>query len=226
MVIGIIPAKTPSERLPNKNTKYFDGKPLIVHSVECLLKIDRIDTIVCLTNDSKVKDIVSEFNIDVVHEPDYLLEAKECGELASYILDLYEDAEKVVLTHPTFPLRIPEDINKALNFLEIGFETAIGITELPHLQWSGSLIGSRFIIDNVKDFRTPTQELEKKYVINTAVFAGYRSSVLNSKSFISQNMAGVIIPQSRNIDIDYQADFEAAEEIHKQIVEVSTVPVV
>jgi len=214
-IIGIVPAKTPSTRLPNKNTKKFCRKSLISYSFELLLSVDQINTIVCLTNDSSVKEIAGDYNIDIIDEPEHLLQAKECGELASYVLTQRKDFDVVILTHPTFPMRTKRDILEAINLINEGFDSAIGISEIPHIQWSGTLNNKVFKLDNVNDFRTPTQNLEKKYIINTAVFASTKENIVDSKTFINGKIGGVLVPQYRNIDINNKEDFDTAEKLFK-----------
>lgn len=214
-IIGIVPAKTPSTRLPFKNIKEFCGKPLVNYTFELLLSINKIDKVVCLTNDIKVKEIANSYNIEVIDEPHILLQAKECGELASYVLKQQSNFDTVVLTHLTFPLRVKKDIIDAIALIEEGFDSVIGVSEIPHIQWSGTLKNKIFKLDNVDNFRTPTQNLEKKYIINTAVFASKKENIINSQTFINGKIGGVLVPQFRNIDINYEEDFILAEKLYR-----------
>ena len=44
-VVAFVPAKGSSERIENKNAKLLDGRPLVVHMLDTLLKCQRIDEV-------------------------------------------------------------------------------------------------------------------------------------------------------------------------------------
>ena len=50
MRIAVIPARGGSKRIPRKNIREFDGKPMIAHSIGCALESGLFD---------RVKDIFS-----------------------------------------------------------------------------------------------------------------------------------------------------------------------
>ena len=53
-MLAIIPAKSLSKRLPNKNIKKLAGKPLIAYTIECALKSKKIKRLIVSTDSKKL----------------------------------------------------------------------------------------------------------------------------------------------------------------------------
>ena len=64
MIIGIIPARLKSKRLPNKPLQMIDGLPLIVHVLKRSSLSKRLDKIIVCTDSVKVVDLVKKFNYE------------------------------------------------------------------------------------------------------------------------------------------------------------------
>ena len=56
--LALLPMKGHSERVPNKNLKLFNGKPLYHYIANTLLEIPLIDKIVVDTDSKKIKEDV------------------------------------------------------------------------------------------------------------------------------------------------------------------------
>ena len=57
MNIAIIPARGGSKRLPRKNIKIFNGKPLISWSISTALKSEIFDKVIVSTDDEEIAEI-------------------------------------------------------------------------------------------------------------------------------------------------------------------------
>ena len=66
--IAIIPARGGSKRLPGKNIKLLDGKPLISHSIEAALKAKSISTVMVSSDSEKILNIASSYNEVIIHQ--------------------------------------------------------------------------------------------------------------------------------------------------------------
>ncbi|MFA5447636.1 MAG: 3-deoxy-manno-octulosonate cytidylyltransferase [Sphaerochaeta sp.] len=60
-VIGIIPARYGSSRLPGKPLKLIMGKPMIQHVYEQALKTKTLDKVIVATDDQRIMDVVDGF---------------------------------------------------------------------------------------------------------------------------------------------------------------------
>ena len=75
-VIGFIPAKGHSNRLKEKNIYPLLGKPLIHWTLEAAKKSKYLNDIFVSTDSDKVKDCISEFDINIIDRPKELSKDK------------------------------------------------------------------------------------------------------------------------------------------------------
>lgn len=69
-IIGIIPARFGSTRLPGKPLLEFEGKPLIQHTYENAKKCKLFDELLVATDDERIKNKVESFGGKAVMTPD------------------------------------------------------------------------------------------------------------------------------------------------------------
>ena len=73
-VTALVPMKANSERIPNKNIRLLNGKPVCHWILETLCKSKYIDEIIVNTDSLKIKEIVGCFDkVKVIDRPDYLI---------------------------------------------------------------------------------------------------------------------------------------------------------
>jgi CMP-N-acetylneuraminic acid synthetase len=63
--LALIPARSGSVRLPRKNLRDLNGRPLIAWSIEAALKSKYIDRVVVSTDDSEIAETSKRFGADV-----------------------------------------------------------------------------------------------------------------------------------------------------------------
>ncbi|MEW6555800.1 MAG: 3-deoxy-manno-octulosonate cytidylyltransferase [Elusimicrobiota bacterium] len=68
-VIGIIPARYSSTRLPGKPLIKISRKPMIQWVYEAVLKSKLLDRIIIATDDKRIFDVAKSFNADIVMTP-------------------------------------------------------------------------------------------------------------------------------------------------------------
>jgi len=64
MILGIIPARLKSKRIPNKPLQIIDGLPLLVHVLKRSLMSKKIDKLVVCTDSMKVVNLVKKYKQD------------------------------------------------------------------------------------------------------------------------------------------------------------------
>ena len=60
MIVAIIPARGGSKRIPRKNIKEFNGKPMISWAIEGAKNSELFDLIVVSTDDDEIKEIAEK----------------------------------------------------------------------------------------------------------------------------------------------------------------------
>lgn len=226
--IAIIPARSGSKGLKDKNIKLLNGKPLLAYSVEAALKSKMFDEVMVSTDSEKYAAIARDYGANVP----FLRSAELSSDTASskdVILDVlrrYEASGKIFdtfcLLQPTSPLRTASDIIKAYEyFAEKDALAVVGVTEADHspliygtLPEDRSMVG--FIKDEIKD--KPRQALETYYRINGAMYiasVGYYREFCN---FYKDRCYAIIMERERSVDIDCEVDFELARLILNRII--------
>lgn len=222
--IAIIPARSGSKGLEDKNVRELCGKPLLAYSVEAALISGLFETVHVSTDSRRYADISAAYGAD---EP-FLRDKSTSGDSASSwdavreVLRKYEERGKTfdtcVLLQPTSPLRRAEDIVGAFAlFHEKNASSLTSVTELDHpIQWSFRLDDSK----TMKEFaespykNSRRQDLEKYYRENGAIYIVKTINLLSPDfEFYTPDCAAFVMSRERSIDIDTLIDFFTAEAI-------------
>ena len=183
-------ARQGSTRLPEKNTKLLNGKPLIQYTLECMKYVQkemsgflRIGCYV-LTDYEECKQIAENHKVKVIMRPKY---TKEWDDLRLNVwADSVINADAYVLLQPTNPFR---NFNKICDWIHICYL---------------SEIESAFSVYR-KD--------RKNYEMNGSFFYYTKSSLIDNmfkKDLLSDD--NVIFIDDNDIDIDTEDDFKKAVE--------------
>ena len=116
----IIPARGGSKRLPKKNIKLLNGKPLIFYTIDAVVKSKIFDKIIFTSDDNeilrKVTDSYQLKELEIIKRPSHLAtDTSKVIDTVIYFID--GDYEQTWLTLPTTPLKIGEDFINASNLL-------------------------------------------------------------------------------------------------------------
>ena len=65
MNICIIPARGGSKRIPHKNIKKFNGKPIIAYSIESALRSNCFDQVIVSTDNEEIADTAKKYGAKV-----------------------------------------------------------------------------------------------------------------------------------------------------------------
>ncbi|MBQ4414607.1 MAG: acylneuraminate cytidylyltransferase family protein [Methanomicrobium sp.] len=219
--IAIIPARSGSKGLKDKNIKLLNGKPLLAYSVEAALESKMFDEVMVSTDSEKYAAIAREYGANVP----FLRSAELSSDTASskdVILDVlrrYEASGMIFdtfcLLQPTSPLRTASDIINAYEyFAEKAALAVVGVTEADHspllygtLPEDRSLVG--FIKDEVKD--KPRQALETYYRINGAMYIASVGYYREFGDFFKDRCYAYVMEREVSVDIDSEMDFKLSE---------------
>ena len=121
-ILTIIPARSGSKGIKNKNLKTLNGKSLVNYSIEIAKKLKKISDICVSTDSIKIKDIVKNYSIDFYgFRPKYLSgDSSLTVDVVKYELKKYEKIfkkkyEYVLLLQPTCPIRNIDHLKKIIN---------------------------------------------------------------------------------------------------------------
>jgi N-acylneuraminate cytidylyltransferase len=118
-IAALIPARSGSKRVPDKNIRLLAGHPLIAYSISAALQSKIFKAVIVSTDSDRYADIARYYGADVP----FLRPAKIAGdtspdiEWVAYTLNQLrengQDYECFSILRPTSPFRLPETIRRA-----------------------------------------------------------------------------------------------------------------
>ena len=222
--IAIIPARSASKGLKDKNIKKLNGKPLLAYSIEAAKESGLFDEIMVSTDSSKYAEIAKNFGANV---PFLRSETNSSDKASSWdvvleVLNKYFETgqkfDSVCLLQPTSPLRTANDIADAYKLLEEKQADAVtSVCEVDHSPlWTMTLPPNLSLEEFKKrDSDTPRQLLEMYYRLNGAIYIRKINYSSKGIQLVDANEFAFIMPRENSIDIDTELDFVIAEAIMK-----------
>ncbi len=216
----IIPARGGSKRIPRKNVRLMNGKPLILYSVEnaLYLKESLNADLAVSTDDEELSGIASDHGAEIVMRGEEL--SGDNVTLDPVILDALLKMEKrkgirydVVMTmQATSPTISRETLKNAIDrFTSSGCDTLISVVNKPHLSWKNE---NGRIVKNYSE-RVNSQFLPPNY-IETGAFLITRRECVNEKGRIGEKIEVYETSEEESVDIDTYTDWIEAEAILKR----------
>ena len=215
-MIAIIPMKAHSERVPNKNIRDFNEKPLFCWVIESLLEAKNIDSIVVNTDSPLIGIVVQERcpDVFVLYRPDYLKGDMVTGnKLIKWTLDQLK-GEHFLYTHSTNPLLKSETIDRAVELYlsnQAAYDSLFSVTKHQFRLYMSD--GSP--VNHSSDELIRSQDLEPLYEDNSNLYIFSRESFGFTGSRIGKSPYMFEIPKSEAIDIDTEDDWKIAEAVAK-----------
>ncbi len=216
--LAIIPARSGSKGLVDKNIKNLAGKPLIAWSIETALNSNIFDEVIVSTDSQKYADIAKKYGASVP----FLRSKENSSDNASswsVVKEVVDNVDKkfdvIVLLQPTSPLREAKDIKASIDlFIKKDADYVLSVCKCPHpVQWT-NIIGKDLSLDNFikKEYLDKRrQDLEQNYILNGAIYI-LRAELLSEKINMFTNKSfAYIMSEANSIDIDTDLDFRMAE---------------
>ena len=215
-VTALVPMKGNSERVPNKNIRLLNGKPVCHWIIESLSQSKYINEIIINTDSLKIKEIVADFEmVKVIDRPDYLIgDAVSIQPLIAHDIE-HAKNEYIFQTHSTNPLLTTETIDKAI-------ETYFENLEKHDALFSVTPFQQRFYFKNGKpvshdpDCLIQTQLLDPIYHENSCIYIFSRETNRKVKNRLGKNPFFFEMDHLEAADIDEWHDFLWTEFLMKQ----------
>jgi CMP-N,N'-diacetyllegionaminic acid synthase len=119
-LVGLIPARSGSERVPDKNLRSLAGHPLLAYAVSTALQSGIFDRVVCSTDSGKIAEVAQRYGADVPFlRPAALATATSPDiEWITHALDQLDDRyDLFAIVRATNPFRGPDVLRRGLEQL-------------------------------------------------------------------------------------------------------------
>jgi len=224
-VVAIIPARSGSKGVKDKNIKLLNGVPLIKYTIDFAISSKLIDYVIVSTDSEKYAKIAKDLGATVPFiRPSYLAQDDSKGidvilHALEWVQNNLENVGFCLTLQPTSPFRIIEDLDEIKNiYKKEGAKSIVSVCEIDHpIEWVfkitenlelRNLLGAEEIIAN-------RQMSEKCYRLNGAYYFASISFLLKNRTYMHNNTKAFIMPKIRSFDIDTELDFQLAEYLLK-----------
>lgn len=213
----VIPARGGSKRLPGKNIKPLNGKPLIHYTIEAAREVFD-DSIICVsTDDDEIKRVCEQTGLKVPFlRPKEL--ATDTADSRSVLLHAYEfykeekgyEANVIILLQPTSPLRNDTHIKEALDLYHDGLDMVVSVKETdsnPYfVLYEENAEG--YIEKSKKGDFIRKQDCPKVWELNGAIYVMNVQSLLEKQPNEFEKVCKYVMRQKNSIDIDTKLDWK------------------
>ena len=212
---AFLPIKDHSERVPGKNFKQLGSKSLFMWILETLLSVEEISTVVIDTDSTNQQlwSMASDSRIQIkTRNPNLIGDFVSMNELIWDFID-NKPGEEFLMTHATNPFLSTSTIKIAIEVYNekklSGFDSLFSVSEI-----QGRLYDSKGrTVNHKKGELMRTQDLEKYYLENSALYLFSHTSFAESRSRIGHQPYLYRISPLEAIDIDTRDEWALAEKL-------------
>lgn len=217
-LLGIIPARAGSKRLPGKNKKKLVGKELVRYSIEAALKSKNVDDWVLSSDDPDILKIGKEYpRLKCLERPEAI--SGDRAPAITYVHHALETQSKkysgIVIVQVTSPFTLGKDIDATIELLkDEQADSAASVMELDHAIHPVKLktMDGKLLLPYLEEEsnRMAAHELPTLFVRNGSVYVS-RIGTIRQGKIIGNHCLGYIMPRERSLDINDSLDFAFAE---------------
>ena len=220
-MLAIIPARSGSKGVLEKNIKKLHDRPLIAFTIKAALQAKKVTRVIVSTDSPKIAEIANRYGAETP-----FLRPKEISDDNSRILDNYKFAldffekknqhyDSFVALQPTSPFRDENDIDKAIDlFLKNKTDSVISFVKESHpIEWNRLINKDKTFKDIGISAILNRQIYKETYRFNGAVYV-FKKELIMKNNMYSNNSIAYKMPKNRSIDIDHIKDFEKARRVN------------
>lgn len=228
--VALIPARSGSKRIKDKNIRLFNGHPLISYSIQAAIQSQIFDEIIFATDSKEYGEIAQYYGASVP----FLREKSISGdkspdiEWVKFMLkrlnDIGKDFDLISILRPTSPLRLDTTIRSAFKkFLGSKNHDSLRAIEKcnqhPGKMWVNNnnmlfpLIP--FKLDGVPWHSSQYSSLPEIYVQNASLEICWTKTILDMDSISGTKIMPFITSNYEGFDINNEEDFILAEALLK-----------
>lgn len=225
-ILAIIPARSGSKSVQDKNIRIMNGKPMLAYSIEQALSSSKINRVIVSTDSPKYQAIAKEYGAEVP-----FLRPAKISQDTSLDIEVFQHslhwlqnneqyyADICVHLRPTHPIRDPADIDKMISILEEdptldAIRSVSPAKQTPYKMWLFSDETSHQIhpvtsCEVPEAYNAPRQKLPKVYMQNACIDVIRSGTILKKNSMTGDKVAG--FKMEYDFDVDTESEFLSAE---------------
>ncbi len=221
--VAIIPARGGSKRIPQKNIREFEGKPLIAHTIEAARDSGLFDRVVVSTDNDTIADVAMSCGAEVpFRRPDALGDDHTpVSEATAHALECLDPEgrryDHVAQLMANCPLRTAVDIEGSyVRFQKDTPDAQLSVFkfEWQNPWWAFEMNGEgrlEPLFEEMFEEDVRSQDQPPLYCITGAVWWGRTEVIRSARTFHVEERTGWEMPWRRAVDIDTEDDWRFAE---------------
>ena len=225
MNICVIPARGGSKRIPRKNIKDFNGKPIIAYSIEAALKSNCFDQVIVSTDSEEIADISEKYGAKVPFirpkelSDDFTPTRDVINHAIRWFLDQEMNMKYVCCLYATAPLIRQRYLKEGLKKLKNSDKSfAFSVTSFAFpIQRAIKISDGEISMFYPQHLKTRSQDLQDAYHDAGQFYWGRFRAFLNNEIMFSKRSIPIILPRNLVQDIDTLEDWTHAEFMHKAL---------
>jgi pseudaminic acid cytidylyltransferase len=222
MNICVIPARGGSKRIPRKNIKEFNGKPIIAYSIEKALRSECFGQVIVSTDDEEIANISKKYGATVPFirpkgiSDDYAGTGEVVSHAIEWLLKKDVSIDSVCCIYATAPFVTEKDIKSGLKLLNrSNADYCFTVTRYPFPVQRAIKITkeNRCKMLQPDMFEKRSQDLEDIFHDAGQFYWGKPESWLENRVLFSSQSIPFVLPHYQVQDIDTMDDWRRAEYI-------------
>ncbi len=212
----IIPARSGSKRIKNKNIKLFNGKPIISYPIKESIKSKLFNKIHVSTDSNKIANISKKYgaSIDFLRPKKLSDDNVSLFQVIKYVVRNYEQSglkfDEIWCILPSSPLLISNDLKIFAKYYNKINPLIVASPYPSPLNWSFE-IKNGFLKNYNKKMRD-TKLSKKNFFYDSGQVYCFNRAYLNNKDFSFKDKISVYpLPLEKSVDIDNIEDWNFAE---------------
>jgi len=230
-ILALIPARSGSERVANKNIQLLNGKPLIAYALNCAKKSKYINKIVVSTDSNEIAMIAKQYGVEIPFLRPKEISQRDSTEMQflEHMLNWYKRNEKytpdlIVLLYPTSPFRKPESVDRAIEEIlkhpaADSLRSVRLCSEHPYKMWvQNKKYLKPFVKARKKNAHTLSYHLlPKLYIQNASIYITKPSTIFKKRSPTGDVVIPFVMTELESVDINNQVDLLFAKFLFKHL---------
>ncbi|MBE5822992.1 MAG: pseudaminic acid cytidylyltransferase [Butyrivibrio sp.] len=221
--LAMITARGGSKRIPRKNIKEFNGKPIMAYSIEAAIQSGAFDEVMVSTDDEEIAEIARKYGASVPFmrsektANDFATTVDVIDEVIREYHGLGKDFDLFACIYPTAPFITSDKLKEAVEKLSASDADSL----IPVVRFSYPPQRAMEIHEGKLVFRQPENLAKRSQDLEPHYHDAGQFYVVRTESFLKNKgiMVGQILPMELSElevqDIDNEVDWKLAEMKYK-----------
>ena len=211
-IVAVIPARANSKRIPNKNIRLLNNRPMIYYAIRNALESKFITDIVVTTDSQQIEIIAQQMGVKChMRSPELCADHTTLDEVVYDALQ-GRTYDYVVTMQPTSPTLTVKTLDDAIEHcIQEGLDTVISGYNRPRLTWR---------VENGKKVPAYTERLNSQYLpacfYETGAFLICKGSIASATTRIGSRVDIFEVPRDEAVNVDTFQDLALANIVLQQ----------